>query len=98
MTHHAPDATTIDAALKLLTEHGYEDMVRAIEILLGEAMKIERSAFLGAGPYERTDGRVGYANGFKPKRIKSRLGELDLSIPKVRGLVEGLLPESPRAR
>ena len=97
MTHHTPDATTIDAALKLLTKHGYDDMVRAIEILLGEAMKIERSAFLGAGPYERTEERVGHANGFKPKHVKSRLGALDLSIPKVRGLAEGVEPFYPRA-
>ncbi len=97
MTHHAPDATTIDAALKLLTEHGYDDMARAVEILLGEAMKIERSAFLGARPYERAEGRVGYANGFKDKRVKSRLGELELQIPKVRGLAEGIEPFYPQA-
>jgi putative transposase len=97
MTHHEPDATTIEAALKLLTEHGYEDMARAIEILLGEAMKIERSAFLGAGPYERSEGRIGYANGYKPKRVKSRLGELGLRIPKVRGLADGIEPFYPRA-
>ena len=97
MTHHEPDATTIDTALKLLTLHGYDDMVRAIEILLGEAMKIERSAFLGAGPYERTEERLGHANGFKSKRVKSRLGELELSIPKVRGLAEGIEPFYPQA-
>jgi transposase-like protein len=72
MTHHAPDATTIDAALKLLTEHGYDDMARAIEILLGEAMKIERSAFPGASPYERTEERLSYANGYKRKSVSSR--------------------------
>jgi putative transposase len=97
MTHHGPDATTIDAALKLLTEHGYDEMARAIEILLGEAMKIERSAFLGAGPYERTEERIGFANGYKPKRVKSRLGELSLQIPKVRGLPDGVEAFYPRA-
>lgn len=97
MTHHAPDATTIDAALKLLTEHGYDDMARAIEILLNEAMKIERSGFLGAGPYERSEERRGHANGYKPKRVQSRLGQLELSIPKVRGLAEGLESFYPQA-
>lgn len=97
MTHHEPDATTISSVLELLTEHGYEEMARAIEILLNEAMKIERSAFLGAGPYERNDARRGYANGYKPKRVKSRLGELSLSIPKVNDLDEGLEPFYPRA-
>jgi putative transposase len=32
-------------------------------------MQIERERFLGAGLYERTAGRQGYANGYKPKRI-----------------------------
>jgi transposase-like protein len=97
MTHHAPDATTITAALELLTEHGYDDMARAIEILLNEAMKIERSGFLGAGPYERNEERRGHANGYKPKRVQSRLGQLELSIPKVRGLDDGLEAFYPRA-
>ena len=97
MTHHEPDATTIETALELLTEHGYEDMARAIEILLGEAMKIERSVFLGAGPYERNEDRIGHANGYKPKRVKSRLGELELKIPKVRGLADGIEPFYLRA-
>ena len=34
--------------------------------------------------YERTDERKGYANGFKPKHLKSRVGMLNLQIPKVR--------------
>jgi hypothetical protein len=97
MNRHAPDATTIDAALKLLTEHGCDDMARAIEVLLGEAMKIARSAFLGASPYERSDERVGYANGYKRKSVSSRLGELELSISKVRGFAEGLEPFYPRS-
>jgi len=49
-------------------------MAAAIETLLNEAMKLERSAFLGAGPFVRTENRRGYANGYKPKRVKSRLG------------------------
>ncbi len=97
MTHHEPDATTIANALELLTEHGYEEMARAIEILLNEAMKIERSSYLKAGPYERSEDRRGYANGYKPKRVKSRLGEFELSIPQASDLVDGLEPFYPRA-
>lgn len=85
MSHHAPDATTITAALKLLTEHGFDDLASALELLLNEAMRLERSAFLRAGPWERTEERRGYANGYKPKRVRTRLGELQLAIPKTRG-------------
>jgi putative transposase len=97
MTHHEPDATSIAAALELLSEHGFDRMADALQLLLNEAMEIERSEYLKAGPYERTEDRRGYGNGFKAKRIKSRLGELELRIPKVRDVVLGLEPFYPRA-
>jgi transposase-like protein len=94
MTRHDPDRNPITSALELLTENGFEGMASAIELLLNEAMQMERSAFLGAAPYERTDGRRGYANGYKPKRVKSRLGELRLTVPKVRGASEPFYPQA----
>ena len=97
MTHHAPDSTTIDMALELLTEHGLEGVAPALEILLNEAMQIERSAFLGASPHERSEDRKGYANGFRDKRLKSRVGALQLRIPRVRDLAEGVEPFYPKA-
>jgi len=36
----------------------------------------QRSEALGAQPYERTDTREGYANGFKPKTVQTRMGPL----------------------
>ena len=55
-------------------------------ILLFVAMQLERSEFLGAEAYERTKSRRGYRNGFKGKRIRTRVGELRLEISQVRGL------------
>ena len=97
MTHHEPDTTTIAMALELLTEHGLEGVGCAVEILINEAMQLERSAFLEAGPHERTEDRRGYANGFRAKRLKTRLGELELKIPRVRNLPEGVDPFYPKA-
>ena len=58
--------TTVEALLEHLIEHGPNDIgavfARAFEL----AMQIERERFLGAGLYERTPGRQGYANGCKP--------------------------------
>jgi transposase-like protein len=34
--------------------------------------------------YERSGNRIDYANGFKPQRVKTRIGELDLSVPQTR--------------
>src|SRR6478736_1046047 len=49
-------------------------------------MKLERAAALGAGPYQRSDGRKGYANGFKPKTVQTRVGALTLAVPQARGV------------
>ncbi len=84
------ERTAVEAALEVLVQGGLEGMPRALEILLNEAMKRERSAFLGVKPYERSAGRRGHANGFKPKQVRSRVGDLELAIPQVRGLAEGV--------
>jgi transposase-like protein len=55
-------------------------------------MKIERAHALGAGPYQRTQGRTGYANGYKPRTIHTRIGPLDLQVPQARGV--GFYPSS----
>jgi transposase-like protein len=82
-------STKVEQALELLTERGFEGMAEALKILLNEAMKIERDDFLGCGPYERSSERRGYANGYKKKTMKSRVGCLDLDIPQVRDVEDG---------
>jgi transposase-like protein len=75
-----------DDLLELLCDHGFEGMAQAMQLLLNEAMKLERSAVLGARPYERTPLRRGQANGFKPKTVETRLGPLELRVPQARGV------------
>jgi len=94
MTDHNPDSTTFSMALELLSENGFEGMATAMEILFNEAMKIERSEFLKAGPHERAESRRGYANGYRDKKMKTRLGELALRIPRARGCDEPFYPQS----
>ena len=48
-------------------------------------MRIERERFLGAGHYERTANRQGYANGTKPKRIDTPAGTVTVQVPKTAG-------------
>jgi transposase-like protein len=47
-------------------------------------MRVERQQYLGARPYERSPARRGRANGFKPKTIRTRLGEITCAVPQVR--------------
>jgi transposase-like protein len=83
---HQEHLTALDQVLELLTEHGFDGMVDACRVLFNEAMKIERADSLQAKPYERTESRRGYANGFKPKTVQTRLGTMTLDIPQTRGV------------
>jgi transposase-like protein len=89
MAHHEAQPTAIENALELLSESGLGAMAEAMQTLLNEAMKLERAAFLRAEPGERTDDRIGYANGFKNKGLRTRAGELALRVPQVRPLPGG---------
>ena len=73
-----------DQMIQVLDEYGFDGMTRAIGILVNEAMKIERNEALGTQPYERTDHRRGYANGFKPKTLSARVGKVELQVPQTR--------------
>jgi transposase-like protein len=70
--------------LELLNQQGSEALGDALTILLNAAMLLERQRFLNAEPYERTPARRDHANGFKPKQLRTRVGDLDLRVPQVR--------------
>jgi transposase-like protein len=55
-----------------------------IRILINEAMRLEREEHLGASHYERSPERRGHANGYKPKTVKTRMGEIQFEVPQVR--------------
>jgi len=74
----------ISEVVELISERGFSGMAEAMQILLNEAMLIERTRHLQALPYERNPLRQDYANGFKPKQLKTQLGELSLNVPQVR--------------
>jgi putative transposase len=80
------DTTLEESLLEELSLNGFNGLTRCMEILINEAMRVERSKALGASPYERTDQRQGYANGYKPKTIHTRSGKILLDIPQVRGI------------
>lgn len=75
----------LEAAFAALLEYGLDGAGEALRILVNEASKIERAHFLNAQPHERTLERNDYANGFKPKTVMTRVGELTFNVPQVRG-------------
>jgi putative transposase len=52
--------------------------------MLNAAMQAERQQYLRAAPYQRTTERRGYANGYKPKTVTTRIGEITFAVPQVR--------------
>lgn len=76
----------LNDVLELIAEHGTDVMASAFATLLNLAMKLEREQVLGAAAYERTDERRGYANGYKPKTIATRAGDMTLQVPQTRNV------------
>jgi len=85
---HRNNDNKLNAVMEMLIENGFESFADVLRILLNEAMKIERVHALGAQLYERTDARRGYANGYKPKTVDTRIGKLAVDVPQVRGDVD----------
>jgi putative transposase len=61
------------------------DRIRsATETLYQELIDAEATAFIGAGPFERTTDRTTQRNGSRPRTLTTTTGDLDLRIPKLR--------------
>src|SRR5690554_4877885 len=77
--------TALEVVLEQLIEHGPGEIASVFARAFELAMQIERERFLGAGHYERTPERHGYANGYKPKRIDTPAGTVSVQVPKTAG-------------
>ena len=83
MAQHGENRTIGDA-VELLKTNGFDGLAEAVTVLLNSAMVAERSEYLRAAPYERSAERTGYANGYKDKAMKTRLGTLPVKVPQTR--------------
>ncbi len=83
MTHQA-DCTLSPALLEQLATDGLDALPELIRSIINTAMQVERQRYLGAAPYERSPERQGYANGYKPKTVATRVGEITFAVPQVR--------------
>src|SRR5487761_1517149 len=69
----------------LLDQVSDQDTLREIlEHTLQALIEAEAAAVVGAQPHERTESRVGHRNGHRPRTVDTRLGRLELEIPKLR--------------
>jgi transposase-like protein len=81
---HQEESAVFEAVTAILIEHGPSAMASAFAIIMNCAMQIEREQTLKAESHQRTAERQGYANGFKPKTLRTRVGEVALRIPQTR--------------
>ena len=51
---------------------------------LQQLIELEVAAFLGADRHERSQERLGYRNGYRPRTLTTQVGDLALQIPKLR--------------
>jgi putative transposase len=83
MTHKS-DCTLPTEILEQITEQGLDILPELIRIVVNTAMQAERQAYLGVQPYERSPQRRDHANGFKPKAVATRMGQITFDVPQVR--------------
>lgn len=94
MNTTATDNTEILEIMQTLMNEGTKGFPSVVAKMYNLAMQFERELHLGAGRYERTEGRNGYANGYKPKTLDTAAGRLRLQIPQVRDSDRPFYPKS----
>jgi transposase-like protein len=78
------DFTLPAGLLEQVAEQGLEILPELIRIVVNAAMQAERSEYLQAEHYQHSPERIGHANGYKPKTLRTRVGDITLAVPQVR--------------
>ena len=70
------------------TEHA--DLLReGVALVYRELMEAEVVEQAGAERYERSEERLAYRNGYRPWSLNTRVGSIELAIPKLRSAGAG---------
>jgi putative transposase len=75
---------TLDAQTLQRLFSGDNQLGHLLEAVLNQVLEAQVTEQLRAEPYERTSERQGYRNGYKPRRLTTRVGRLTLRVPQVR--------------
>jgi len=71
-----------DSVQQLFTGDG--QLGRLLEAVLNQVLNAQVTEQLQVAPYERSEQRQGYRNGYKPRQLTTRVGALTLRVPQVR--------------
>jgi len=83
MTHPRKD-TRVSSLMQETLFASDDAMRQLLQRMIQEVLEAEIQTFLQAESYERTDTRKGYRNGYKPRMLHTRVGTLELLVPKDR--------------
>jgi putative transposase len=73
------------ALVELLQKSGEDDFLKSVtESVLQILMEADVEGLIGAGRHERSSDRLNYRNGYRDRSLATRLGTLQLRIPKLR--------------
>ncbi|QPN68743.1 IS256 family transposase [Synechococcus sp. CBW1006] len=67
------DGSSAGELIPELARHGLQQLI-----------ELEVAAVLGADRHERSEERLGYRNGYRPRSLTTQVGDIDLLIPKLR--------------
>src|SRR5512147_3148181 len=81
---HPTDYSLSPELIEEITRGGLEAVPEMLRVLLNSLMHAERANYLQAEQSEHTPERQGHANGYKPKTVRTRVGEITFAIPQVR--------------
>lgn len=80
-TGQAPHATVPEPVPEPVPEDALKTMLQA---LVQQTLEAEFTRFLGAAPHARTPARTGWRNGTRRRRLLTRVGSLELTVPRDR--------------
>jgi transposase-like protein len=78
------DFTLPPEIMEQISEQGFDYLPELIRVMINTAMQLERQKYLRAELYERSQERLGHANGYKDKTVKTRVGDITFAVPQVR--------------
>ena len=61
-----------------------DGLAKLVESVLNQILEAQVSDSLGAAKHERSDERVGYRNGYRPRQLYTRVGPVTLQVPQTR--------------
>ena len=61
-----------------------DGLAKLVESVLNQILEAQVSESLGADKHQRSDERVGYRNGYRPRQLYTRVGPVTLQVPQTR--------------